>query len=279
MKMQKMKHEITEIAPNTWCLSEFRLVNAFLAEGKEKAALIDTGCGIGNLGETVKELTQKSVEIFLTHGHADHSGGIYTLPQSPVYMMKEDEKLFQEMPATNEMRRFYVKTRVPVRYPGEGNVEAITALIPEQEPEYTGEYTAVKDGDIFELGERTLTALHTPGHSEGSVCYLDSQSRVLFSGDTVNHSIILMRQPDNDKRLIRIYHESLKKIWEQQEKFDRLAIGHDGILLDKAIVKDYLELTGGLLDGSIVGKYEEIGFRKGDVARLGQAELWYQCDE
>lgn len=28
MKMQKMKHEITEIAPNTWCLSEFRLVNA-----------------------------------------------------------------------------------------------------------------------------------------------------------------------------------------------------------------------------------------------------------
>ena len=115
--------------------------------------------------------------------------------------------------------------------------------------------------------------------SEGSVCYLDSQSRVLFSGDTVNHSIILMRQPDNDKRLIRIYHESLKKIWEQQEKFDRLAIGHDGILLDKAIVKDYLELTGGLLDGSIVGKYEEIGFRKGDVARLGQAELWYQCDE
>jgi len=26
MKMQKMKHEITEIAPNTWCLSEFRLV-------------------------------------------------------------------------------------------------------------------------------------------------------------------------------------------------------------------------------------------------------------
>lgn len=55
----------------------------------------------------------------------------------------------------------------------------------EQEPEYTGEYTAVKDGDIFELGERALTAA-IPGHSEGSVCYLDSQSRVLFSGDTVN---------------------------------------------------------------------------------------------
>ena len=54
MKMQKMKHEITEIAPNTWCLSEFRLVNAFLAEGKEKAALIDTGCGIWKSGRDGK---------------------------------------------------------------------------------------------------------------------------------------------------------------------------------------------------------------------------------
>ena len=45
MKMQKMKHEITEIAPNTWCLSEFRLVNASWQK-ERKAALIDTGCGI-----------------------------------------------------------------------------------------------------------------------------------------------------------------------------------------------------------------------------------------
>ena len=46
----------------------------------------------------------------------------------------------------------------------------------------------------------------------------------------------------------------------------------------KAFHSDYLDLTTGLLDGSIVGAYEETGFRKGDVARLGLAELWYQCD-
>lgn len=38
------------------------------------------------------------------------------------------------------------KTRVPVRYPGEGNVEAITALIPEQEPEYTGNIRLLRMG-------------------------------------------------------------------------------------------------------------------------------------
>ena len=48
--------------------------------------------------------------------------------------------------------------------------------------------------------------------------------------------------------------------------------------ISKQIVKDYLDLTARLLDGTITGAYEETGFRKGDVARLGMAELWYQCD-
>ena len=60
--------------------------------------------------------------------------------------------------------------------------------------------------------------------------------------------------------------------------FDRLGVGHDEFTISKQIVKDYYDLTTGLLDGSIVGAYEETGFRKGDVARLGMAELWYQCD-
>ena len=63
-----------------------------------------------------------------------------------------------------------------------------------------------------------------------------------------------------------------------QEAYDRLGVGHDAVTMDKQIVKDYLDLTTGLLDGSIVGAYEETGFRKGDVVRLGLAELWYQCD-
>ena len=42
---------------------------------------------------------------------------------------------------------------------------------------------------------------------------------------------------------------------------------------EEQIVKDYYDLTTGLLDGSIVGAYEETGFRKGDVARLGMENL------
>ena len=73
------RHEITEIAPHTWCLSEFRLVNAFLIEGEEKAALVDTGCGIGDLAGEVRALTDKPLIILLTHTHFDHDGGLLVL--------------------------------------------------------------------------------------------------------------------------------------------------------------------------------------------------------
>ena len=109
--------------------------------------------------------------------------------------------------------------------------------------------------------------------------FLDETSRTLFSGDTANVGIILMRQPNNGTRLIEQAHDTMAKLWAIQDRYDRLGVGHDATTVPKQIVKDYLDLTTGLLDGTITGQYEETGFRKGDVARLGMAELWYQCDQ
>ena len=39
------------------------------------------------------------------------------------------------------------------------------------------------DGDTLKLGERTITVLHTPGHTPGSVCF--SSGGQLISGDTL----------------------------------------------------------------------------------------------
>ena len=45
------------------------------------------------------------------------------------------------------------------------------------------------DGEVFALGEITITVLHTPGHTMESVCYLlkdkDGKDHALFSGDTL----------------------------------------------------------------------------------------------
>ena len=44
---------------------------------------------------------------------------------------------------------------------------------------------AIVDGDTFDLGDRTLTALHLPGHSPGSIALFEPHEGVLFSGDVV----------------------------------------------------------------------------------------------
>lgn len=281
------RHEVTEIAPRTWCLSEFRLVNAFLIEGEERAALVDTGCGIGDLAREVRELTDKPLIILLTHTHFDHDGGIYEFPGVPVYVnpldgerIAEDRVSMVKYMGTedyNEMRRGYIRSRGPIRCPDLDQAELLK-LVPDHPTNDGYSWLPVRDGNEIDLGSRVLKAIHTPGHTDGSTCFLDAENRILFSGDGANISIILTRQPGNDMKLVKICNSTMTKLWKQEASFDRLAVGHDAVTLDKQIVRDYRDLSAGLLDGTITGSYEEVGFRKGDVARLGMAELWYQCD-
>ena len=281
------RHKVTEFAPKTWCLSEFNLVNAFLVEGSEKAALIDTGCGIGNLAEIVRELTKKPLIILMTHGHFDHDGGVKQFPGVPVYLHAADGQqmhktvaMMQKMMGSadlNKMRSLYITTRGPVRCP-ELDVNELLKLVPDELCDPVYDWLPMEDGMTFDLGERVLKVIHTPGHTPGEVSILDETSRTLFSGDTANVGIILMRQPNNGTALIEECNRTMGKLWSMEACYDRLGVGHDAVTISKQIVKDYYDLTCGLLDGSIVGTYEETGFRKGDVARLGMAELWYQCD-
>ena len=41
----------------------------------------------------------------------------------------------------------------------------------------------VEDGDVIKLGSLDIKVLHTPGHTQGGVCYLVDGN--LFSGDTI----------------------------------------------------------------------------------------------
>ena len=273
-----LAHQVEKINESTWRINEFNLVNAFLLEGKKNSALIDTGCGIGEIDKCVKEITDKMLYVLLTHSHPDHAGGVYHFKSLPIYMNSDDDSLkLWGMRTDNGFRRMYIETRGPRLYDGE--IRNLYSLLPNDNPDCTSfDYINIDDGSIIDLGERTLECIHTPGHTDGSICFLDRKNRLLFSGDTINRSIILMRQPDNSTQLIKIFHDSLLKIWRHEKEFDSLIIGHGNPILEKSIIKDYLEITDGLLSGSLRGSYEESGFRKGDVIRYGKAELWYQCD-
>lgn len=273
----QLNKKITQINDNTWNISDYYLDNYYLAVGDDYAALIDTGAGIGNIIDDVRKITDKPLKVLLTHGHLDHLGGMYAFEKA--YMHPKDDDLYREHYPSLAMRQWYVETRVPVRFPGEGHVEALLDLLPEEdEVKDLFTYHPIEEGDTFDLGNRILEVIETPGHSPGHVSYLDHQNRILFSGDTINDSIIIF-DDENNLKSQHIYNESLNKLWNLKDKFDILLVGHEEPVMDKQAIKDYLDLSNGILDGSLQGRYEEVGIRKGEVVRKNNIELWYKCKE
>ena len=114
--------------------------------------------------ELLDRLNGKNVKyILLTHGHADHILGVYDLkqafPEAKIVIHKKDADCL-----TNEM----MSIAFSIAPHTQKNIE----------PDIT-----VGEGDVISLGSLDFNVMHTPGHSEGSVCYLIDD--LIFSGDTL----------------------------------------------------------------------------------------------
>lgn len=125
-------------------------------------AAIDPG---GYSGELEKLLNGLDVRyILLTHGHFDHILGVPQLKErteAKVAVHRADAGCL----SSGE------KSLALWEVPGmQKPVEADILL---------------EDGDIIALGESRLRVLHTPGHTGGSVCYIEDSAHVIFSGDTL----------------------------------------------------------------------------------------------
>ena len=66
----------------------------YLVEGRDQAALIDTGSGLGFLKAYVEKLTDKPILVLLTHGHVDHAMGAGEF--ETVYMNRADDYIYDQ---------------------------------------------------------------------------------------------------------------------------------------------------------------------------------------
>ncbi|MBQ7336690.1 MAG: MBL fold metallo-hydrolase, partial [Clostridia bacterium] len=65
------------------------------------------------------------------------------------------------------------------------------------------------DGDIIELGDRNIKAIHTPGHSPGHMCFWDETNRFMFTGDLIYKGVLYANYPSTDPQA---YLDSVKKV-------------------------------------------------------------------
>ena len=131
------------VARGVWHIEDSRGGVMYLVAGEERALLIDTGWGTGDLPALVATLTPLPVMVVNTHAHPDHMGGNRQFPQ--VYIHLNDLPQAQDSGA---------------------------ALV------------AVYDGYQWDLGRRQIRVIGVPGHTPGSICLLDRETRILFSGDS-----------------------------------------------------------------------------------------------
>ncbi len=156
---------------------QFEEVISFLITGEDRALLFDTGLGIGDIRSVVDQLTDLEVIVLNSHTHYDHIGGNHQF--ETIYAMDTE----------------FTRKRAVDGRPHETVAEFVSEgwiwkPLPDgfSKDEYQSHPFAISrfvaEGDTIDVGGRRLEVLETPGHAPDSICLIDRENRILFTGDT-----------------------------------------------------------------------------------------------
>lgn len=210
----------------------------YLVEGTERAVLIDTGTGVGNIREYVESLTNLPITVILTHGHIDHASGAFYFDS--VYLHNADNGLLEEIAQYKEK---FDQERIEFV---EGANKALSEKIAPDDLPQTKELEVLPltDGQLFDLGGITLEILTCPGHTHGSVMILMRELRTILFGDSCNTSVWMYL---NESTGIQEYKNSLLKIKSREADYDKILFSHDTTKRDKDILDELIHVCDMIL--------------------------------
>jgi glyoxylase-like metal-dependent hydrolase (beta-lactamase superfamily II) len=193
----------------------------YLIRFDDRAALIDAGCGNGHsrLKKNIAECLHPNGQLeylLLTHCHFDHTGGAEAVRNE-----------FGCRIVAHELDAVYLES-------GDSDVTAASWYGARLQP-LTIDVKLQGAQSTLTIGSGSLTAIHCPGHSPGSVVYttrIDGQL-VLFGQDI--HGPIHPGLLSDEKQ----YQESLVRVLDLEA--DLLLEGHYGIFRTKEDVREFIQ--------------------------------------
>jgi hydroxyacylglutathione hydrolase len=132
-------------------------------EKTHEAMVIDPGDQIEGILEILRQEKLTLKQIVITHAHIDHVGGAMKLKAAtgaPILMNQNDHALLKML----DIQAAWVGMRPP------GNVQVDEAI---------------GQGRVLKIGEISSNVIHTPGHTEGSICVYFPEEKKLIAGDTL----------------------------------------------------------------------------------------------
>ncbi len=132
-------------------------------EASGEAIVIDPGEEVGRIHGRLQALGLKLKQILITHGHIDHVGGALKLKQltgAPILMNEAD---LEQLALLGEQATWFGLSTPETAPPDE----------------------ALTDGRSVGLEHYQAEVLHTPGHTQGSICLHFAPLNLLIAGDTL----------------------------------------------------------------------------------------------
>jgi glyoxylase-like metal-dependent hydrolase (beta-lactamase superfamily II) len=245
-------YSVTEVAPGVHLIVEPHVARLFranflLVRGRKRDLLVDTGMGIGDLAGLFGQFGLRKPIIFTTHTHIDHIGGHSSLTGAEflVHPLEANALRALPMPAGLSYAQFTEADRARFRAAGfDTNGLLIDALPHAEFDPYDHHFRGIEpsrlvgEGEVIDLGDRRLTALHVPGHSPGSIALWDAADGALFAGDAVYDGVLVDTLDGSD---IPTYLATMERLRNLPVRVvhggHRASFGRDRMV---AIIDDYI---------------------------------------
>lgn len=211
----------------------------YLVEGEQKAALLDTGSGIGRMKPLIESLTRKPLLILLTHGHVDHAMGA-TEFDCPIYMNGADDFIYDDHKPIEKRKEGLGMAPAEVR----DAIEESDFI-----PSRTAPFLPLNHGDIFDLGGITIEAFSCVGHTPGSMVFLLREERTVLLGDACNFFTFLFFDYCAP---IETYRKNLLVLKQQLAgKVDRILLSHGDGNAPLDIIDGVIAVCDDILAGNV----------------------------
>jgi glyoxylase-like metal-dependent hydrolase (beta-lactamase superfamily II) len=132
-------------------------------ESTREAMVIDPGDDIADVLALLRQHKLAVKQIVVTHAHIDHVGGAMKLraaTAAPILLNQNDYALLKMLDVQAAW--------IGVKDPGVVEIDQ-----------------SVNTGDTVKAGSHSANVLHTPGHTEGSICLYFAAEKKLIAGDTL----------------------------------------------------------------------------------------------
>ncbi|MFH0861221.1 MAG: MBL fold metallo-hydrolase [Candidatus Altiarchaeota archaeon] len=142
-------------------LSDSSSSNSYIV-GDGDCAIIDAGMNPSKVLEKINEIHIMHYVFINTHCHFDHVGFLQNLGESEVMMHYLDAEAVEKADEGRILSSLFGTCLKPIKVSRK-----------------------LEDGERIRLGKMILEVVHTPGHTPGSMCLYEPETKSLFTGDTL----------------------------------------------------------------------------------------------